>query len=434
MHRNPARPMSPHLTIWKWGPHMAVSILHRITGTGLAVVGGALFTWWLAALASGPDAYATFQAWATWKWMLVVWIGLTWAVFQHTLSGHPPFLPRHRRRLRAPDQQILVGHGAARRDRADRPDLDPALREDVRMTTSQSPKMQNSRMETPLGRVRGLGSARSGATHWWHERLTSVASLILLVWFFVSLLRLPDFQYQTLTGWLASPLVAVPMLLLILSVFWHLASGLRVVLEDYVHQEGEQIVLAGDDQLPQPVRRGPERLRGAQDRLRSGRMTATSAYKIIDHDYDVVVVGAGGSGLRATMGAAQGGLRTAYITKVFPTRSHTVAAQGGVAASLGNMGPDHWTWHMYDTVKGSDWLGDQDAIEYMVREAPAAVYELEHAGVPFSPHRRGQDLPARLRRDDAEYGRGAARAAHLRRRGPHRPCDAARALPAEPQI
>jgi len=108
------------------------------------------------------------------------------------------------------------------------------------------------------------------------------------------------------------------------------------------------------------------------------------AYKIIDHTYDAVVVGAGGSGLRATMGIAETGLKTACITKVFPTRSHTVAAQGGIAASLGNMGPDHWTWHMYDTVKGSDWLGDQDAIEYMVREAPAAVYELEHAGVPFS--------------------------------------------------
>ncbi len=119
-------------------------------------------------------------------------------------------------------------------------------------------------------------------------------------------------------------------------------------------------------------------------------MTDTSAYQIIDHDYDVVVVGAGGSGLRATMGAAQGGLKTACITKVFPTRSHTVAAQGGVAASLGNMGPDHWTWHMYDTVKGSDWLGDQDAIEYLVREAPAAVYELEHAGVPFSRTAEGK--------------------------------------------
>ena len=91
-----------------------------------------------------------------------------------------------------------------------------------------------------------------------------------------------------------------------------------------------------------------------------------SAYKIVDHSYDVVVVGAGGAGLRATMGAAEQGLKTACVTKVFPTRSHTVAAQGGIAASLGNMGPDHWTWHMYDTVKGSDWLGDQDAIEYMV--------------------------------------------------------------------
>ncbi|MBS0483155.1 MAG: succinate dehydrogenase flavoprotein subunit [Proteobacteria bacterium] len=115
----------------------------------------------------------------------------------------------------------------------------------------------------------------------------------------------------------------------------------------------------------------------------------TSAYKIIDHTYDTVVVGAGGSGLRATMGSAEAGLRTACITKVFPTRSHTVAAQGGIAASLCNNTPDHWTWHMFDTVKGSDWLGDQDAIEYMVREAPQAVYELEHAGVPFSRNANG---------------------------------------------
>ncbi len=115
----------------------------------------------------------------------------------------------------------------------------------------------------------------------------------------------------------------------------------------------------------------------------------TAAYKIIDHSYDAVVVGAGGSGLRATMGCAEAGLKTACITKVFPTRSHTVAAQGGIAASLGNNSPDHWTWHMFDTVKGSDWLGDQDAIEYMVREAPAAVIELEHAGVPFSRNDNG---------------------------------------------
>ncbi|MEO8455896.1 MAG: succinate dehydrogenase flavoprotein subunit [Sphingomicrobium sp.] len=115
-----------------------------------------------------------------------------------------------------------------------------------------------------------------------------------------------------------------------------------------------------------------------------------SAYQIVDHTYDVVVVGAGGAGLRATTGASGAGLKTACITKVFPTRSHTVAAQGGIAASLGNMGPDHWTWHMYDTVKGSDWLGDQDAIEYLCREAPAAVIELEHAGLPFSRTAEGK--------------------------------------------
>ena len=109
-----------------------------------------------------------------------------------------------------------------------------------------------------------------------------------------------------------------------------------------------------------------------------------SAYKFIDHKFDVVVVGAGGSGLRAALGAAQAGLKTACITKVFPTRSHTVAAQGGISASLGNMSHDDWRWHMFDTVKGSDWLGDQDAIEYLTRNAPAAVYELEHWGVPFS--------------------------------------------------
>ena len=109
-----------------------------------------------------------------------------------------------------------------------------------------------------------------------------------------------------------------------------------------------------------------------------------AAYEIVDHEYDVVVVGAGGAGLRATFGMVQAGLKTACITKVFPTRSHTVAAQGGVGAALGNMAEDNWVWHMYDTVKGSDWLGDQDAIEYMCREAIPAVQELEHYGVPFS--------------------------------------------------
>jgi succinate dehydrogenase / fumarate reductase flavoprotein subunit len=115
-----------------------------------------------------------------------------------------------------------------------------------------------------------------------------------------------------------------------------------------------------------------------------------TAYTWNDHTYDVVVIGAGGSGLRAALGCAQAGLKTACVTKVFPTRSHTVAAQGGISASLGNMGQDDWRWHMYDTVKGADWLGDQDAIEYMVRAAPAAVYELEHWGVPFSRTEEGK--------------------------------------------
>ena len=110
----------------------------------------------------------------------------------------------------------------------------------------------------------------------------------------------------------------------------------------------------------------------------------SQSYEIVDHKYDVIVVGAGGAGLRATLGMASAGLKTACISKVFPTRSHTVAAQGGIGASLGNMEEDNWKWHMYDTVKGADWLGDQDAIEYMCREAVPAIYELEHFGVPFS--------------------------------------------------
>jgi succinate dehydrogenase / fumarate reductase, flavoprotein subunit len=130
------------------------------------------------------------------------------------------------------------------------------------------------------------------------------------------------------------------------------------------------------------------------------------AYPITDHTFDVVVVGAGGAGLRATVGCSQAGLRTACITKVFPTRSHTVAAQGGVAAALANMGPDEWKWHMYDTVKGSDWLGDQDSIEYLCRNAPAAVYELEHWGVPFSRTEDGKIYQRPFGGMTTEYGSG----------------------------
>ena len=132
------------------------------------------------------------------------------------------------------------------------------------------------------------------------------------------------------------------------------------------------------------------------------------AYPIEDHTYDVVVVGAGGAGLRAVVGCCEAGLRTACITKVFPTRSHTVAAQGGISAALGNMHPDDWRWHMYDTVKGSDWLGDQDSIEYMVRHAPKAVYELEHWGVPFSRTEDGKIYQRPFGGMTLDYGKGQA--------------------------
>ena len=134
----------------------------------------------------------------------------------------------------------------------------------------------------------------------------------------------------------------------------------------------------------------------------------TKSYEIINHEYDIVVVGAGGAGLRATFGMAEKGLKTACITKVFPTRSHTVAAQGGMSAALGNMGPDDWRWHMYDTIKGSDWLGDQDAIEYMWREAVPAVIELEHQGVPFSRTEEGKIYQRPFGGMTTNYGEGTA--------------------------
>src|SRR5258706_4189977 len=141
------------------------------------------------------------------------------------------------------------------------------------------------------------------------------------------------------------------------------------------------------------------------------------AYEIIDHSFDVIVLGAGGAGLRATLGMVAAGLNTACVTKVFPTRSHTVAAQGGISAALGNVEQDDWRWHMFDTVRGSDWLGDQDAIAYMCREAVNAVVELEHLGVPFSRtdagkiyQRRFGGPTTRYAQSDIGYrGRGPAR-------------------------
>jgi succinate dehydrogenase / fumarate reductase flavoprotein subunit len=132
------------------------------------------------------------------------------------------------------------------------------------------------------------------------------------------------------------------------------------------------------------------------------------SYKIQQHNYDVIVVGAGGAGLRATFGLAEKGLKAACITKVFPTRSHTVAAQGGISAALGNMGEDDWRFHFYDTVKGSDWLGDQDAIEYMCREAIPSIIELEHYGVPFSRTEEGKIYQRPFGGMTTHYGKGTA--------------------------
>src|SRR6185369_8142886 len=175
-----------------------------------------------------------------------------------------------------------------------------------------------------------------------------------------------------------------------------------------------QACLAGGVALWLPtVGRGRHICRPAH---RARRLIAMpEAYKVIDHSHDVIVVGAGGAGLRATLGMTAAGLKTGCITKVFPTRSHTVAAQGGVAAALGNLGADNWRWHMYDTVKGSDWLGDQDAIEYMCKEAIPAIVELEHYGVPFSRTKDGKIYQRPFGGMTTEFGKGVA----------HRTCAAA---------
>ncbi len=231
---------------------------------------------------------------------------------------------------------------------------------------------------------RGLGSAREGGEHWLTERVTSIALLLLGSWFIASLLLLPGLDPQTVVEWLKSPTAAIPMALLVIVGFRHALDGMKVFVDDYVHEPGSNFVI---NTLLLFAAIGGAAIALYALAILSVRDRGVSAYQIVDHTYDVVVVGAGGSGLRATMGAAEHGLKTACVTKVFPTRSHTVAAQGGIAASLGNMGPDHWHWHMYDTVKGSDWLGDQDAIEYLTarrrpRSSSSSIWACPSAAPP----------------------------------------------------
>ena len=286
-------------------------------------------------------------------------------------------------------------------------------------------------MTTPLNRVRGLGSAHRGTETFWRQRITALANIPLVLFLIFSIVGHIGAGYDDVRTYLAHPLVALVMLALVISASIHMRIGLKEIIEDYVHGEylrkscrscsppslrsasaspasspSSRSVSEPDAVMPQDATPNDATPPDATHTIVTvnGR-----AYPVHDHAYDVVVVGAGGSGLRAVVGCSEAGLRTACITKVFPTRSHTVAAQGGIAAALGNMGPDDWRWHMYDTVKGSDWLGDQDAIEYLCRNAPEAVYELEHWGVPFSRTDDGRILQRAFGGMTTDFGKGQAK-------------------------
>eukprot|EP01034_Spumella_vulgaris_P033711 gene33711-41591_t len=240
---------------------------------------------------------------------------------------------------------------------------------------------------------------------------TSATLLGVLPW---PLVMLSGADYSMVRAWIGSPFVMVLLILTIVIGLHHAQLGIQVVIEDYVHGDGAKLAMIVGIKFiavffglaaAVAILLMAEASNGKGNPPVAGIINiGNTAYKVIDHEYDVVIVGAGGAGLRATFGMANKGFKTACITKVFPTRSHTVAAQGGIAASLGNNSPDHWTWHMYDTVKGSDWLGDQDAIEYMCREAPKVVYELEHFGMPFDRNPDGTIYQRPFGGHTANYG------------------------------
>ena len=288
----------------------------------------------------------------------------------------------------------------------------------------------------------GRGAAKSGTEHFWHQRLTAVANIPLTIAAVIILITLLGRNQAAVAQILGSPAVAIIMLLFILSITVHMRIGMQVIIEDYVHDEiGQAHLLMANTFFTIAVGAG-RGLRHPQAVVRIVSMAENGANggnggtarhqrpRLSDHRPHFRRRRRRRRRLRACApwsAAAKPACRTACITKVFPTRSHTVAAQGGIAAALGNMGEDDWRWHMYDTVKGSDWLGDQDAIEYLCRNAPEAVYELEHFGVPFSRTEDGKIYQRAFGGMTTQLRQGH-RAAHLRRRRPHRPCHAAHAL------
>ena len=323
----------------------------------------------------------------------LVLFGFTWALIHHFLGGLRHLLWDTGRGFDLKTIEWLARANLVGLDRPHHPAVDRRLWGEAMS------------MRTPLSRVRGLGSAKAGTEHWWLQRVTAIANIPLVLFMLGFVVAHLGASRAELVASVHHPIIAILLALAFLSVLWHMRLGMQVIIEDYVHGPAAQadgrslqhLLHARCLASPPSTRSSPWRLEtDAMDKTETTAAVPKSyaingrAYPIIDHSFDVVVVGAGGSGLRATLGASQAGLKTACITKVFPTRSHTVAAQGGIAASLGNMGPDDWRWHMYDTVKGADWLGDQDAIEYLCRNAPTAVYELEHFGLPFSRTEEGK--------------------------------------------
>lgn len=264
-------------------------------------------------------------------------------------------------------------------------------------------------LRTPLKRAIGLGSAKDGTGHFMLQRITAIALLLAGAWMIGLLLSLNSTDYIFVRATVRDPLNATVLVAFLIAACWHAKLGLQVVIEGLRARAAAGRRRASRQHLH--LRAAGHRRRARDPAHRARSPDIVSAYKIQEHTFDMIVVGAGGAGLRATFGLAQKGLQTACISKVFPTRSHTVAAQGGISAALGNMGEDDWRFHFYDTIKGSDWLGDQDAIEYIVPRGDPGDHRAGAPGRAVQPHRGRQDLPAPVRRHDHALRQGAPRSA-----------------------